>query len=130
MKLSEQRQTEYVAMDSLCMALYGRKGKAYDILGSSESTMLYDVVKRLNSNQQEIEDLSEELQLAQSKPDYDYAFDNGVRSAQKEIEDLKKQVERLRGALEKLAKLGNEPYYGNSTGNTLALESLKEIEEA
>ena len=32
--------------------------------------------------------------------------------------------ERYRVALEKLAKLGNEPYYGNSEGNVIAREAL------
>lgn len=30
-------------------------------------------------------------------------------------------------ALEKLAKLGNEPYYGNSIGNKIALDILRKV---
>ena len=32
--------------------------------------------------------------------------------------------DRYRAALEKLARLGNEPHYGNSVGNRIAQESL------
>jgi hypothetical protein len=39
---------------------------------------------------------------------------------------LRAEVERLRAALEKLARLGNEPYYGNSEGNMIARAALKE----
>lgn len=34
----------------------------------------------------------------------------------------------MREALEKLARLGNEPRYGNSDGNTIAQEALKKLE--
>lgn len=34
-------------------------------------------------------------------------------------------VPDLLEALEKLAKLGNEPYYGNSIGNEIALDALR-----
>lgn len=32
----------------------------------------------------------------------------------------------MRDALDKLAKLGNEPLYGNSNGNVIALQALKD----
>jgi len=31
----------------------------------------------------------------------------------------------MRDALEKLARLGNEPLHGNSTGNLIAIQALK-----
>ena len=37
---------------------------------------------------------------------------------------LAEEVERLRDALDKLARLGNEPRYGNSIGNRIAQEAL------
>jgi hypothetical protein len=30
-------------------------------------------------------------------------------------------------ALERLAKLGNEPHYGNSTGNQIAIDALRKV---
>jgi hypothetical protein len=40
--------------------------------------------------------------------------------------DLRAEVERLRAALDRLARLGNEPDYGNSVGNEIARDALKE----
>ena len=37
---------------------------------------------------------------------------------------LAEEVERLRDALDKLARLGNEPRYGNSVGNRIAQDAL------
>ena len=39
---------------------------------------------------------------------------------------LEAENQRLREALEKLARLGNEPMLGNSVGNIIAQEALKE----
>ncbi len=36
------------------------------------------------------------------------------------------RIEELEGALDKLARLGNEPHYGNSTGNRIAQAALKD----
>jgi hypothetical protein len=36
----------------------------------------------------------------------------------------------MRDALQKLAKLGNEPLYGNSEGNLIALQALKNADFA
>ncbi len=56
-----------------------------------------------------------------------------IESQAKEIDGLiellrqeKVKVEELEGALEKLARLGNEPHYGNSTGNKIAIAALKD----
>ena len=38
--------------------------------------------------------------------------------------DMKKQMDRYREALNKLARLGNEPRYGNSIGNRIAQDAL------
>lgn len=43
---------------------------------------------------------------------------------QEENAKLTAQVAGLREALEKLARLGNEPHYGNSTGNEIAKQAL------
>lgn len=65
-------------------------------------SFLSQLADRLESEQQEIADLSEELQRAQSKPEYNYAFDNGVRAIYRlvqvkaqEIEDLKAMVDLM-----------------------------------
>jgi hypothetical protein len=42
--------------------------------------------------------------------------------------DLQAENARLREALEKLARLGAEPYYGNSDGNMIARAALGEKE--
>ena len=36
------------------------------------------------------------------------------------------QIKKFRTALEKLAKLGNEPFFGNSEGNRIAQQALKD----
>jgi hypothetical protein len=38
------------------------------------------------------------------------------------------EIERLRAVLEKLARLGAEPHYGNSVGNVIARAALGEKE--
>ena len=35
---------------------------------------------------------------------------------------------KLEAALDKLARLGNEPHYGNSDGNVIAIAALQEVE--
>jgi multidrug resistance efflux pump len=44
--------------------------------------------------------------------------------AQATVEALQQERDRLRAALEQLARLGNEPYYGNSDGNRIAQKAL------
>ena len=50
------------------------------------------------------------------------------RKTAQEIEDQFQagmiERDRYRAALEKLARLGNEPHYGNSDGNRIAQEAL------
>ena len=48
---------------------------------------------------------------------------------QEQIEQLKAQVNCLRDYLEQLAKLGNGDKYGNSIGNTLAINALAKTPE-
>jgi hypothetical protein len=66
----------------------------------------------------ELEAENNELEDCQSAQDYtiDRLYDANVR--------LMDENERLRDALEKLAKLGNEPHYGNSDGNLIAQRAL------
>jgi hypothetical protein len=47
-------------------------------------------------------------------------------AVEKATAELRAEVERLRAVLKKLARLGNEPYYGNSEGNMIARNALKE----
>ena len=42
------------------------------------------------------------------------------------ITKLRAEIEAKDAALEKLARLGNEPYLGNSEGNIIAQQALKE----
>ena len=48
-----------------------------------------------------------------------------LRSLAAERDALKAENARLREALEKLARLGAEPYYGNSDGNMIARAALE-----
>jgi len=50
----------------------------------------------------------------------------GLSELVERAEKAEAEVERLRAALEKLARLGNEPHYGNSDGNMIARAALKE----
>ena len=43
---------------------------------------------------------------------------------EQEIMELAAQNQQLRVCLDKLARLGNEPYLGNSLGNKIAAEAL------
>ena len=47
-----------------------------------------------------------------------------VTQLQKQLLALAEQNEKLRAVLDKLARLGNEPYLGNSIGNRIAAEAL------
>ena len=46
---------------------------------------------------------------------------------QNEVEKLTVQRDELAAALEKLARLGNEPHYGNSIGNQIARDKLAKV---
>ena len=41
-----------------------------------------------------------------------------------QLASLAEQNEKLRAVIDKLARLGNEPYLGNSIGNRIAAEAL------
>jgi hypothetical protein len=51
-----------------------------------------------------------------------------LRSLAAERDGLQAENARLREALEKLARLGAEPYYGNSDGNMIARALLGETQ--
>ncbi len=46
---------------------------------------------------------------------------------QREIAAVVAQRDELVSALEKLARLGNEPHYGNSIGNQIARDALAKV---
>ena len=46
---------------------------------------------------------------------------------QREMTVVVAQRDELRAALEKLARLGNDPHYGNSIGNQLARDALAKV---
>ena len=52
------------------------------------------------------------------------AADAREAGMENEIIALQAHINVLRNALEKLARLGNEPYYGNSIGNDIAKQAL------
>ena len=54
-----------------------------------------------------------------------YNFTTALRSLAAERDALQARVAELEGALEKLARLGAEPYYGNSDGNMIARAALE-----
>ena len=43
--------------------------------------------------------------------------------------DMCDRIEKLERALDKLARLGNEPHFGNSTGNTIARQALADYKK-
>jgi hypothetical protein len=51
-----------------------------------------------------------------------------LRALAAERDALQAQNARMREALEKLARLGAEPYYGNSDGNMIARAALGETQ--
>ena len=59
--------------------------------------------------------------------DHNVAFFQREEDAARCVEAVN-EVERLREALEKLARLGNEPEYGNSEGNLIARAALAKEE--
>ena len=44
------------------------------------------------------------------------------------LSQLRTENEQLKEALEKLARLGNEPHLGNSEGNVIAQQALKDCD--
>jgi len=61
---------------------------------------------------------------AKQKEVIDYAAAQDKQST-KGILELEAELKAKTAALEKLAKLGNEPYLGNSEGNVIAQQALK-----
>lgn len=47
----------------------------------------------------------------------------------KTVEELQAKLDVATAALDKLSKLGNEPYAGNSKGNCIAQDALRNIDE-
>jgi hypothetical protein len=66
-----------------------------------------------------------ELQDALGRPPEFDDVCNVPEQAVEVIKQLEAQNTKFRAALETLAKLGNEPHYGNSDGNCIAQEALK-----
>ena len=50
-----------------------------------------------------------------------------IASLKSEVDRLTAQIAEMQEALEKLARLGNEPHYGNSIGNQIAIEALAKL---
>lgn len=55
-------------------------------------------------------------------------------NVQTELREMEKQIEKLvidrhtlMVALDKIARLGNEPYYGNSDGNMIARAAIQKV---
>ncbi len=49
-----------------------------------------------------------------------------LRQCANECERQAERIEQLEAAMDKLARLGNEPHYGNSDGNTIARKALED----
>jgi len=58
-----------------------------------------------------------------------YTWQERATKAEAEVERLKTENAKLRAALNKLARLGNEPNYGNSDGNMIARQALAELDK-
>ena len=70
-------------------------------------------------HEQTIATLTAELEHHKGKAE---VWEDAARAAQA-------RVEALEGALDKLARLGNEPHYGNSDGNVIAQKALAATEQ-
>lgn len=53
------------------------------------------------------------------------AYNQALSDAAPYRAELENKNEALREALDRLARLGNEPYFGNSIGNEIAKAALK-----
>jgi hypothetical protein len=71
--------------------------------------------------------LRAEVERPESGVSYE-AFVSAMQIVTTERDALQAENARLREALEKLARLGAEPYYGNSDGNMIARAALGEKE--
>ena len=66
-----------------------------------------------------IERLTAELEHHKGKAE---VWEDAARAAQARVDELE-------GALDRLARLGNEPHYGNSDGNVIAQKALAATEQ-
>ena len=62
-------------------------------------------------------------------PPHDQECCGCVGILRKQLKAAEGEVERLKAVLDKLARLGNEPELGNSKGNVIAQQALKEKPE-
>jgi hypothetical protein len=67
---------------------------------------------------------AENIALLNMLPELEEAKED-IYSFEKQVAALEARVKELEGALDKLARLGNEPYFGNSIGNQIAQAALK-----
>ncbi len=58
------------------------------------------------------------------------SYDRAPFEAADEIEKLQAENARMKEVLERLARLGNEPLYGNSDGNIIARAELERLSRA
>lgn len=82
----------------------------------SDEKLVEELTEKLKATEEERLFWRRELRLS----------DAGLNMAEDRIKELAAENKRLREALEKLARLGNEPMLGNSVGNIIAQEALKE----
>jgi hypothetical protein len=68
------------------------------------------------------------LELGKVVPDGFRSIAAAISSCAAERDALRAENARLREVLERLARLGAEPYYGNSDGNMIARAALGEKE--
>jgi len=84
----------------------------------------------IESDEKLVEELTEKLKATEEEMLFwrreSRLSDAGLNMAEDRIKELAAENKRLREALEKLARLGNEPMLGNSVGNIIAQEALKE----
>jgi hypothetical protein len=76
---------------------------------------------------------AEAPQGARYQPYTDSAMRNAaaaLRSLAAERDALKDENARMKEVLERLARLGNEPHYGNSDGNIIARAELERLSRA
>ena len=97
-KLTMERDTEIA-----------RNRPLQSLIKSTEETKSF-LLKKSEENKEAVKQLDSERQA------------NAVLT--EELAALAEQNEKLRAVLDKLARLGNEPYLGNSIGNRIAAEAL------
>lgn len=100
-------------LDELRVAL---KSGEYDGTHIMRAWLLVDKVKELEADQEGLLDDTQKLA-------------NALLAQEKQVAELTAKLDKAKEALDRLARLGNEPLLGNSDGNKIAWLALKELDK-